>query len=146
MKNDLHKTFGQIFDNDITAFRNQLIDVQHHQANRKDAEKWLQQLRFLDISNVPELHTKPGVPGRSHLGPQYTGIACPIYRSQHERMTVTRSRTLRFHGNGRRIQTPYMATKSRSTITRLRDRTQYHTRASFTTYTWNASSCLRKAS
>jgi hypothetical protein len=78
MKNDLDKTFGQIFDNDITAFRNQLIDVQRHEANRKDAEKWVQQLRFLDISNVPELRTKPGVQGRSHLGLQYKGVDCPI--------------------------------------------------------------------
>jgi hypothetical protein len=78
MKNDLHKTFGQIFDNDITAFRNQLIDVQHHRANRKDAEKWVQQLRFLDISNVPTLRSKSGAPRRSHLGLQYTGTVCPI--------------------------------------------------------------------
>jgi hypothetical protein len=78
MKNDLDKTFGQIFDNDITAFRNQLIEVQHHQANRKDAEKWVQQLRFLDISKVPDLRTKPGQRVQNHLGPQYTGTACPI--------------------------------------------------------------------
>jgi hypothetical protein len=56
MKNDLHKTFGQIFDDDIEAFRSKLICVQAHQANRKAAEKWVERLRSLDISKVPPLH------------------------------------------------------------------------------------------
>lgn len=58
MKNDLHKTFGQIFDDDIEAFRSQLIRVQAHQANRKEAEEWVERLRFLDISKVPRLNNE----------------------------------------------------------------------------------------
>jgi hypothetical protein len=58
MKNDLHKTFGQIFDNDIDAFRDELIRVQAHQVNRKDAEEWVKHLRFLDISKVPDLQSE----------------------------------------------------------------------------------------
>ncbi|KAH5563258.1 hypothetical protein HBI26_181230 [Parastagonospora nodorum] len=57
MKNDLHKTFGQIFDDKIEAFRSQLIRVQAHQADRKEAEEWVKRLRFLDISKVPRLHS-----------------------------------------------------------------------------------------
>ena len=58
MKNDLHKTFGQIFDDDIDAFRSELIRVQAHQANRKEAEEWVERLRFLDISKVPKLYNE----------------------------------------------------------------------------------------
>jgi hypothetical protein len=80
MKNDLHKTFGQIFDNDITALRNQLIDVQHHQANRKDAEKWVKRLRFLDISNIPAHH------GRKHFKPHVRRARCfvPVTRQKDD--------------------------------------------------------------
>ncbi|KAI4701275.1 hypothetical protein J4E81_003015 [Alternaria sp. BMP 2799] len=55
MKNDIHKTFGEIFDGDITAFRKQLLEIQHIQADRKKAEDWVSKLRFLDISKVPNL-------------------------------------------------------------------------------------------
>jgi hypothetical protein len=55
MKNDLHKTFGEIFNGDIAAFRKQLLEIQHIQADRKKAEDWVSHLRFLDISGVPNL-------------------------------------------------------------------------------------------
>ncbi|KAI4658576.1 uncharacterized protein J4E79_006982 [Alternaria viburni] len=55
MKNDIHKTFGEIFDGDITAFRKQLLEIQHIHADRKKAEDWVSKLRFLDISKVPNL-------------------------------------------------------------------------------------------
>lgn len=55
MNNDLDKTFGQIFDNDVTALREQLVDIQRHQADREESLKWARRLRFLDISNVPDL-------------------------------------------------------------------------------------------
>jgi hypothetical protein len=58
MRNDLNKTFGQIFDDDVAALRKQLIDIQCHQADRKEAEEWVKHLRFLDISNVPDLRDK----------------------------------------------------------------------------------------
>lgn len=74
MKNDLHKTFGQIFDDDISAFRAQLVDIQNYQANRKEAEKWVERLRFLDISAVPSLIQEYGRWERSwskpHLQPR----------------------------------------------------------------------------
>jgi hypothetical protein len=55
MKNDLNKTFGRIFDDDVAALREQLIEIQCHHASRKEAEEWVEHLRFLDISNVPNL-------------------------------------------------------------------------------------------
>lgn len=55
MKNDLHRTFGEIFNHDITAFRNQLIEVQKYQSDRKESLEWFRRLRFLDISNIPDL-------------------------------------------------------------------------------------------
>ncbi|KAH7391047.1 hypothetical protein DE146DRAFT_153038 [Phaeosphaeria sp. MPI-PUGE-AT-0046c] len=55
MNNDLNKTFGQIFDNDVTALREQLVDIQQYQADRNESVKWAHRLRFLDISNVPDL-------------------------------------------------------------------------------------------
>lgn len=58
MKNDLHKAFGQIFNDDISALRTQLVEIQHHHADRKDAEEWMKQLRFLDISAVPDLDSE----------------------------------------------------------------------------------------
>ncbi|ENI03963.1 hypothetical protein COCC4DRAFT_82142 [Bipolaris maydis ATCC 48331] len=58
MKNDLHKTFGEIFNNDIDAFRNQLLEIQEYQCDRRESEKWAENLRFLDISKVPDLQTE----------------------------------------------------------------------------------------
>jgi hypothetical protein len=58
MENDLHKTFGQIFDHDKDALRNELTRVQAHQVNRKDAEEWVKHLRFLDISKVLDLRSE----------------------------------------------------------------------------------------
>ncbi|XP_014555467.1 hypothetical protein COCVIDRAFT_38823 [Bipolaris victoriae FI3] len=58
MKNDLHKTFGEIFNNDIDAFRNQLLEIQKYQCDRKESEKWAENLRFLDISKVPDLQAE----------------------------------------------------------------------------------------
>ncbi|EUC47797.1 hypothetical protein COCMIDRAFT_3277 [Bipolaris oryzae ATCC 44560] len=58
MKNDLQKTFGEIFNNDIDAFRNQLLEIQKYQCDRKESEKWVENLRFLDISKVPDLQTE----------------------------------------------------------------------------------------
>jgi hypothetical protein len=55
MKYDLHKTFGEIFDDDIAALRQQLLEIPAYHADRKALERWVQQLRFLDISNVPNL-------------------------------------------------------------------------------------------
>ncbi|KAL1794856.1 hypothetical protein ACET3X_006672 [Alternaria dauci] len=55
MINDLNKTFGEIFDGDISAFRKQLLEIQHIQADRQKAEEWVSNLRFLDISKVPDL-------------------------------------------------------------------------------------------
>lgn len=55
MINDLNKTFGQIFSNDVTALRKQLVDIQQHQADRTESVNWARKLRFLDISNVPDL-------------------------------------------------------------------------------------------
>ncbi|CAN9320175.1 unnamed protein product [Alternaria alternata] len=58
MKNDLSKTFGEIFDGDISAFRKQLLEIQHIQADRQKAEEWVSNLRFLDISKVPNLEVE----------------------------------------------------------------------------------------
>lgn len=56
MKYDLDRTFGQIFKNDVSALRSQLIDIQHHQDDRRAAERWREKgLRFIDISGVPKL-------------------------------------------------------------------------------------------
>ncbi len=58
MRNDLDRTFGEIFNDDISALRAQLIDIQQHQADRQDSEKWVRRLRFLDVSRVPKLKTR----------------------------------------------------------------------------------------
>jgi hypothetical protein len=55
MQNDFHKTFGEIFNDDIAALRKQLLDVQHLQADREESEDWVSSLRFLDISHLPDL-------------------------------------------------------------------------------------------
>jgi hypothetical protein len=55
MQNDLHRTFGEIYSENIARFRKQLLEVQHLQADRKKSEKWVSNLRFLNISNVPQL-------------------------------------------------------------------------------------------
>lgn len=55
MKDDLHLTFGRIFNHDHSALLNQLIDIQHHTRNRAESERWVEQLRFIDISSVPPL-------------------------------------------------------------------------------------------
>lgn len=55
MKHDLDLTFGEIFNNDPKAFLDQLIDIQKHKANRRKAEKWVDRLRLIDISQVPKL-------------------------------------------------------------------------------------------
>ncbi|KAF2119465.1 hypothetical protein BDV96DRAFT_486706 [Lophiotrema nucula] len=55
MKNDLHLTFGEIFNGDLEAFRDQLIEIQDFQTSRDASEEWVQHLRFLDISHVPLL-------------------------------------------------------------------------------------------
>ncbi|KAF2258418.1 hypothetical protein CC78DRAFT_537790 [Lojkania enalia] len=55
MENDLQLTFGQIFNNNLDALHSQLLEIQHIQANRLDSEKWVQRLRFLDISCLPDL-------------------------------------------------------------------------------------------
>ncbi|KAI4709054.1 hypothetical protein J4E89_006456 [Alternaria sp. Ai002NY15] len=58
MKNDLHQTFGEIFNGDSAAFRKQLLEVQHFTTDRRKAEKWAENLRFLDISGVPDLQAE----------------------------------------------------------------------------------------
>ncbi|KAL1648207.1 hypothetical protein SLS61_007079 [Didymella pomorum] len=55
MKYDFDLTFGEIFGNDPKAFLDQLIDIQNHQADRKESEKWVDRLRLIDISQVPDL-------------------------------------------------------------------------------------------
>jgi hypothetical protein len=55
MKDDLHRTFGEIFNHDITAFQNQLVEVQHYRSDREEPLQWFRRLRFLDISGVPDL-------------------------------------------------------------------------------------------
>jgi len=55
MKNDLHKTFGEIFNDDIAALRNQFIEIQQYKTIRDESLAWARKLRFLDISNVPDL-------------------------------------------------------------------------------------------
>ena len=67
MKYDLNLTFGEIFDNDRSALLEQLIDIQHHKANRKASEKWAEQLRFIDISDVPPLSNASSKYKRSPL-------------------------------------------------------------------------------
>jgi hypothetical protein len=58
MQNDLHKTFGEIFKGDIHAFRKQLLEIQEHRCDRKKSEEWVANLRFLDISQVPEFEAE----------------------------------------------------------------------------------------
>lgn len=79
MKNDLHRTFGQIFNNDITVFRDQLIEIQQYQADRSDSLQWAQRLRFLDISDVPNL--------------------AQLSKERNVRSTI-------YDSKGRRVQTP----------------------------------------
>ncbi|KAF2128104.1 hypothetical protein P153DRAFT_358229 [Dothidotthia symphoricarpi CBS 119687] len=55
MKYDLDETFGVIFKESISALLDQLIDIQRHKVNRDDSERWVQRLRFIDISSVPDL-------------------------------------------------------------------------------------------
>jgi hypothetical protein len=66
MKNDLHKTFGEIFNNDIDAFRHQLLEIQQYQGDRKESEEWVANLRFLDISKVPNLQAEKTKQDRLH--------------------------------------------------------------------------------
>jgi hypothetical protein len=55
MKSDLHRTFGEIFNDDISAFRNQLVEIQRYRTDRDESIEWARRLRFLDISGVPDL-------------------------------------------------------------------------------------------
>lgn len=76
MKNDLHRTFGEIFNHDISAFRAQLIEVQIYQSNRVDSLDWFRKLRFLEISNVPDLASLSKQRGIRSL--KYDGEGQPI--------------------------------------------------------------------
>jgi len=58
MRDDLHQTFGEIFNGDPSAFRKQLLEVQRFTTDRSKAEKWAKNLRFLDISGVPDLQAE----------------------------------------------------------------------------------------
>lgn len=58
MKSDLEQTFGQVFNNNHEAFQQQLLAVSKLQTDRKKAEKWVEDLRYLDISNIPTLKFK----------------------------------------------------------------------------------------
>jgi len=58
MRNDLHQTFGEIFNGDPSAFRKQLLEVQRFTTDRSKAKKWAKNLRFLDISRVPDLQAE----------------------------------------------------------------------------------------
>ncbi|KAI4607756.1 hypothetical protein J4E80_009497 [Alternaria sp. BMP 0032] len=58
MRNDLHQTFGEIFNGDPSAFRKQLLEVQRFTTDRSKAEKWAKKLRFLDISEIPDLQAE----------------------------------------------------------------------------------------
>lgn len=60
MKYDLSLTFGEIFNNDRSALLEQLIDIQQHKAEREAAERWVETLRFIDISTVPSLSSLYG--------------------------------------------------------------------------------------
>jgi hypothetical protein len=54
--NDLHLTFGEIFNNNLEALTSQLVQVQKEfRHTREDSEEWVQTLRFLDVSRVPAL-------------------------------------------------------------------------------------------
>ena len=64
MKHDLGLTFGEIFDGDFDAFRNQLQDIQQFRKGRQESEKWVQNLRFLDVSKVPDLEHLDQEPSR----------------------------------------------------------------------------------
>ncbi|KAF2820552.1 hypothetical protein CC86DRAFT_114775 [Ophiobolus disseminans] len=55
MKNDLHKTFGEIFKDDISALLKQLVEIQQYQNHRNESLEWALKLRFLDISRAPNL-------------------------------------------------------------------------------------------
>ncbi|KAJ4322622.1 hypothetical protein N0V94_002275 [Neodidymelliopsis sp. IMI 364377] len=68
MKDDLKLTFGEIFNDDTNAFLCQLIDIQKHQANREESEKWAERLRFIDISEVPDLLKQDVTKRKSHRG------------------------------------------------------------------------------
>jgi hypothetical protein len=85
MKNDLNKTFGQIFNNDITTFRDQILAIQNHVNDREAAERWVEQLRFLDIVDVPDLQSLQAKRG----GLQYTvedrpPFVIPITQRSHD--------------------------------------------------------------
>ncbi|KAH6878678.1 hypothetical protein BKA58DRAFT_354975 [Alternaria rosae] len=58
MKNDLRQTFGEIFNGDPSAFCKQLLEFQHLKTNRSKAEKWVSNLRFLDVSGIPDLQAE----------------------------------------------------------------------------------------
>ncbi|KAF2628898.1 hypothetical protein BU25DRAFT_23362 [Macroventuria anomochaeta] len=53
MKYDLNLTFEEIFNDLSSALLNQLMDIQHHKAKREASEQWVEQLRFIDILDVP---------------------------------------------------------------------------------------------
>ena len=89
MKNDLVKTFGQIFDNDITVFRDQLLEIPNHLDNREDAERWVKQLRFLDISGVPDLQ-KEHIEREQHPRQAALSSQRTIVERPHFRIPVTR--------------------------------------------------------
>ncbi|KAE8823066.1 hypothetical protein PTNB85_10245 [Pyrenophora teres f. teres] len=55
MKNDLNKSFGEIVDNDIVALHDQLFQVWKFQIDRKKSERWVQQLRFLDVEKLSDM-------------------------------------------------------------------------------------------
>jgi hypothetical protein len=85
MRNDLNETFGQIFNNDITSFREQLLAIQDHVSDRKAAERWVEQLRFLDIADVPDLQgVKTKCVGFRHIVDNRQPFYIPITQRSHD--------------------------------------------------------------
>jgi hypothetical protein len=84
MRNDLNKTFGEIFNDDISAFRNQLLEIQQFKADRRASEDWVRKLRFLDISDVPDL----GEAGRDWRGFSKESHIIPVTSLDHDDGTI----------------------------------------------------------
>ncbi|KAJ4375423.1 hypothetical protein N0V86_006954 [Didymella sp. IMI 355093] len=86
MKYDLDLTFGEIFQDDPKAFLDQLVDIQKHQAKREESEKWVDRLRLIDISQVPDLTGEDGTLDAKWMS--YSGSSQMMFTGRKERLVL----------------------------------------------------------
>jgi hypothetical protein len=86
MKYDLDLTFGEIFQDDPKALLDQLVDIQKHQANREESEKWVDRLRLIDISKVPDLTEEDGSLNAKWMS--YRGDSQMMFKGHKEQLVL----------------------------------------------------------